>query len=262
VGIAIGAAAAGLRPVAFITYMDFLTLGFDALVNYGAKLRYKTAGQLKAPCVVKATAGAKGQGVAHSQSLEPWLMNVPGLKIAVPSNAWDAYGLLKTAIRDEGPVVYVDHKRLFPTAGEVPDGEELVPFGEAAIRRAGDHLTIVSYGYMIAAALKAAELLAKDGVSAEVLDLRTLAPLDITSVCTSVARTRAALLLEEGQLTCGIGAELAFAIREQTDGVRIARIGARRAPISSNPVFEAYCVPDAARVCEAALVLLDKKRAS
>src|SRR3984885_3200494 len=118
VGVGVGAAAAGLRPLVSITYMDFMMLGFDPLINYGAKLRYKTGGQLKAPLVVKTTAGAKGQGVAHSQCLEAWLMSVPGLKVVAPSTPADAYGLLKAALRHDGPVVYVDHKRLFPTAGE------------------------------------------------------------------------------------------------------------------------------------------------
>lgn len=250
VGLAVGAAAGGLRPVAFITYMDFLTLGLDALVNYGAKLRYKTAGQLTAPLVVKVTAGAKGQGVAHSQSFEPWLMNVPGLKIVAPSNPQDAYSLMKAAIRDDGPVVYVDHKRLFPTAGEMREDAEVGVIGQAAVVRPGTDLTIVSYGYMTTIALAAAEELSKlsRSISTEVIDLRSLAPLDLDTVRASAARTGAVIVLEEGQLPCGIGAELAFAVREAVPHARVNRIGARRAPISSNPVFEAYCVPDAQRV--------------
>ena len=124
VGLAVGAAAAGLRPLVSITYMDFLMLGFDPLVNYAAKLRYKTGGQLRAPVIIKTTAGAKGQGVAHSQCIESWLMGVPGLKVVAPSTPADAYGLIKAAFREKGPVVFVDHKRLFPTAGDVPIQEE------------------------------------------------------------------------------------------------------------------------------------------
>ncbi|MGH7284104.1 MAG: alpha-ketoacid dehydrogenase subunit beta [Polyangiaceae bacterium] len=259
VGIAVGAAARGLRPVAFITYMDFLTLGLDPLVNYGAKIRYKTGGQLQAPLVIKATAGAKGQGVAHSQSFDAWLMSVPGLKVVVPSTPRDAYGLLKSAIRDGGPVVFVDHKRLFPTAGEVPDDEEHIPFGVAAVRRRGNDLTIVSHGYMATVALEGAAALDADGVSSEVIDLRTLSPLDVETVRASAARTGAALFVEEGQAVCGVGAELAFVIREHAPSVRTARLAARPAPISSNPVFEAYCLPDAARVRSAALALLRGK---
>jgi pyruvate/2-oxoglutarate/acetoin dehydrogenase E1 component len=255
-GMAIGAAAAGLRPVAFFTYMDFLTLGLDALVNYGAKLRYKTGGQLTAPVVIKATAGAKGQGVAHAQAFEPWLMNVPGLKVVAPSTAADAYGLLKSAIRDEGPVIFIDHKRLFPTAGEIPDEETLVPLGRAAVRRPGTDLTIVAHGYMAVVATQAAQELDGDGLSCEVVDLRSLWPIDLDTICASAARTGAVLFVEEGQTACGVGAELAFQVRERLDAVRVGRLGARRAPISSNPVFEAFCVPDAERVKEAAYALV------
>src|SRR5580698_3179318 len=142
VGFGVGAAAAGLRPLVCITYMDFLMLGFDPLINYGAKLRYKTGGQLTAPVIVKTTAGAKGQGVAHSQCIEAWLMSVPGLKVVAPSNAADAYGLMKAALREQGPVVYVDHKRLFPTAGEMPSEMTPVAMGTATILRPGDDLTL------------------------------------------------------------------------------------------------------------------------
>src|SRR3954467_12115339 len=133
----VGVAAAGLRPVVCITYMDFLMLGLDPLVNYAAKIRYKTGGQLGAPLVLKTTAGAKGQGVAHSQCLESWLMGVPGLKVVAPSTPADAYGLLKAALRANGPVVYIDHKRLFPIPGELPTTEFVTDFGQAMIRRSG-----------------------------------------------------------------------------------------------------------------------------
>jgi pyruvate/2-oxoglutarate/acetoin dehydrogenase E1 component len=255
-GIAIGAAAAGLRPVVFITYFDFLTLGLDALVNYGAKLHYKTGGQLSAPVVVKVTAGAKGQGVAHAQAFESWLMNVPGLKVVAPSTAADAYGLLKAAIRDPGPVVYIDNKRLFTKAGLVPDEPELTPIGKAVVRRAGTDVTIVSHGYMATVAADAAAFLATQGISVELVDLRSLAPLDLDTVCASAARTGAVLFIEEGQSVCGVGAELAFRVRERLDRVRVARLGALPVPISSNPVFEAHCVPSAERIQSAVRALL------
>jgi hypothetical protein len=146
--LGVGAAAAGLRPLVSITYMDFVMLGLDPLVNYGAKLRYKTGGQLAAPVVVKCTAGAKGQGVAHSQSLEAWLAGVAGLKVVAPSTPADAYGLMVAALADGGPVVYVDHKRLFPTAGELPDAPAPVPIGRATVRRAGRDVTIATHSYM------------------------------------------------------------------------------------------------------------------
>ncbi len=260
VGVGVGAAAAGHRSVVSITYMDFLMLGFDPLINYAAKLRYKTGGQLNAPVVVKTTAGARGQGVAHSQCLEAWLMSVPGLKVVAPSTPADAYGLLKAALRETGPVVYVDHKRLFPIPGDVPVGEAITQIGRAFIRRAGVDLTITTHSFMTRVALEAAELLAAEGISAEVIDLRSLAPLDMDTVTSSVRRTGILLTLEEGQMTCGVGAEVAMRVRERLgpagSALRTGRLGALPAPVSSNPVFEAACLPDAHRVVAAARALL------
>ena len=231
-------------------------LGLDPLVNYAAKLRFKSAGQLTAPMVVKATAGAKGQGPTHAQSIEPWLMNVPGLTVLAPSTAGDAYGLLKSALRASGPVVYIDHKRLFPLGGTVPDDEQTIPIGSAALRRDGRHLTIVAHSYMSVVALEAAALLAASGIEAEVVDLRSLWPIDWQTLADSCRRTGHALFVEEGQEVCGVGAELAFGLRERVDGLRVARLGARRAPVSASPVLEAYTIPDAPRVAEAARRLL------
>jgi acetoin:2,6-dichlorophenolindophenol oxidoreductase subunit beta len=259
IGLGVGAAAAGLRPLVSITYMDFLMLGFDPLINYAAKLRYKTGGQLRAPIIVKSTAGAKGQGVAHSQCIESWLMSVPGLKVVAPSTPKDAYGLLKSAFREEGPVIYIDHKRLFPTAGDVPIHETLVPIGEAIIRRTGHDITLVSHSYMVHVALKAANLVSRDGISCEVIDLRSLVPLDMERLSASVARTGALATLEEGQITCGIGAEIAASLQEALGPLKAIRIGALAAPVSSNPVLEAACLPDAARVCDAIRRLLHSK---
>jgi len=256
VGIAAGAAAAGLRPLAFITYLDFLMLGLDPLVNYAAKLKFKSAGQLSAPLVVKATAGAKGQGPTHAQSIESWLMNVPGLTVLAPSTAGDAYGLLKTALRAPGPVVFIDHKRLFPLGGAVPDREELVAAGSAALRRDGRHVTIVAHSYMCVVALEAAELLAARGIEAEVIDLRSLWPIDWGMLADSARRTGHALFVEEGQEVCGVGAELAFGLRERVAGLCVSRLGARRAPVAASAVLEAYTIPQAHGIVEAALRLL------
>jgi pyruvate/2-oxoglutarate/acetoin dehydrogenase E1 component len=257
VGLGVGAAAAGYRPLVSITYMDFLMLGLDPLVNYAAKARFKTGGQVTAPVVVKTTAGAKGQGVAHSQCLEAWLMGVPGLVVVAPSNAADAYGLMKSALRHDGPVVFVDHKRLFPTTGEVPLAEAFTPIGQAVVRRPGEHATIATHGAMVRVADEAAGRLAREGVSCEIVDLRTLAPLDVATVAASAARTGALVTLEEGQLTCGIGAEVAFRVREAAPAVRIVRVGALPAPVSSNPVLEAACLPDADRVADAVRRVLE-----
>jgi pyruvate/2-oxoglutarate/acetoin dehydrogenase E1 component len=259
IGLGVGAAAAGLRPIVSVTYMDFLMLGFDPLINYAAKLRYKTGGQLRAPIIVKTTAGAKGQGVAHSQSIEAWLMSVPGLKVVAPSAPNAAYGLLKSAFREEGPVVYVDHKRLFPTVGDVQFGEASVPIGKAVITRAGNDVTLVSHSYMMRIALDAVELLSRDGISCELIDLQTLAPLDVERLSISVARTGALATLEEGQITCGVGAEIIARVQEMLGPLKFTRIGALPAPICSNPVLERASLPDARKVYDAIHRLLSSK---
>jgi pyruvate/2-oxoglutarate/acetoin dehydrogenase E1 component len=256
VGVGVGAAAAGYRPVVSITYMDFMMLGFDPLINYGAKLRYKTGGQLTAPVVVKTTSGAKGQGVAHSQCIEAWLMSVPGLKVVAPSTAADAYGMLKAALREDGPVVFVDHKRLFPVAGEVPIAESVVPIGLAKICRPGTDLTITTHSFMTRVAIEAAEVLQAEGISAEIVDLRTLSPLDIETIVGSVRRTNALLTLEEGQVTCGVGVEVIVRVQEILGSISASRIGALPAPVSSNRILEPECLPDASRVVVAARKLL------
>ncbi len=258
IGIGVGAAAAGYRPLVSITYMDFLMLGFDPLINYGAKLRYKTGGLLTAPVVVKTTAGALGQGVAHSQCIEAWLMSVPGLKVVAPSTPADAYGLMKAALRADGPVVYIDHKRLFPIPGEVPVAETIIPFGQALVRREGTDVTIVSHGFMVRVALEAAQQLADAGISAEVVDLRSLAPLDIDTVAASVEKTGALVTLEEGQVTTGVGTEVFARLVERGVTVPWARVGALPAPVSSNPVLEKTVVPDASRVVSAVTSLLNR----
>jgi pyruvate/2-oxoglutarate/acetoin dehydrogenase E1 component len=259
VGVGVGAAAAGYRPLVSITYMDFMMIGFDPLINYGAKLRYKTGGQLTAPVVVKTTAGAKGQGVAHSQCIEAWLMSVPGLKVVAPSTPADAYGLLKSALREDGPVVFVDHKRLFPVAGDVPLKETIIPFGLANICRAGTDVTITTHSFMTRVALEAAKILEAEGISAEVIDLRSLAPLDIDTIVSSLRRTGALLTLEEGQVTCGVGVEVIARAQEILGPISVARIGALPAPVSSNRVLEPACLPDAPRVAMAAQNLLKQR---
>jgi pyruvate/2-oxoglutarate/acetoin dehydrogenase E1 component len=251
IGIGAGAAAAGYRPLVSITYMDFLMLGFDPLINYAAKLRYKTAGALHAPIVVKTTAGAHGQGVAHSQCLDAWLMSVPGLSVVAPSNPQDAYSLMVQALRHNGPVVYIDHKRLFPTSGEVALGASSPPFGQAVVRRPGKDVTITCHSYMVWVALRAAAHLQQQGVSCEVVDLRTLSPLDLDTVERSVRRTGRLVTVEEGQPTCGVGAEVVARLFSSVGPMPFARVGALPAPVSSNPVYEALCIPDSKRVCDA-----------
>ena len=260
IGLSVGAAIAGMRPLVSITYMDFLMLGLDPLINYAAKVRFKTAGQLTAPMVVKTTAGARGQGVAHSQCIEAWLMSVPGLAVLAPSTPADAYGLLSSALEHGGPVVFVDHKRLFPYAGKAVCRDYRVEIGKAALRRCGSDVTIVSHSYMTRIALEAAEQLAQEGISCEVLDLRSLAPLDVEAIAESVARTGRLLTLEEGQPTCGVGAEVSLQVLERIGPKPMARVGALPGPVSSNPVLEAASVPDAKRVARTVHTLLGGTR--
>lgn len=260
VGIGAGAAAAGLKPIISITYMDFLMLGLDPLVNYAAKLKYKTSGALTAPMVVKTTAGAKGQGVAHSQCIEAWLMAVPGLKVVAPSNPADAYALMRAAINDPGPVVYIDHKKLFPIPGALETSAPPARIGEAAILREGTDLTLATHAYMTRVAAEAAERAGQRGISCEVVDLRSLAPLDVPTLQTSVDKTGRLLTLEEGQATCGVGVEVAQRLREAGSTFTFRRLGALAAPVSSNPVLEAACVPDADQVLAAIEALARQPR--
>ncbi len=231
-------------------------LGFDPLINYAAKLKFKTQAKLSAPLVIKTTAGAQGQGVAHSQCLESWLMGVPGLKVVAPSTPADAYGLMITALQQTGPVVYIDHKRLFPIPGEVPLEESPIAFGSAAIRREGTDFTLVTHGYMTQIAVKAAEVLGQTGIHCEVVDLRSLSPLDMTTVVGSVQKTGALLTLEEGQTTCGVGVEVAGRIFEAMGPVPWVRLGARPMPVSSSPALEAAAIPTVDDVLAAAQRLL------
>jgi pyruvate dehydrogenase E1 component beta subunit len=183
-------------------------------------------------------------------------MSVPGLRVVAPSNIADAYGLMKAALRCDGPVVFVDHKRLFPTSGAAPAAEAITPLGVAHIVRRGRDLTLTTHGYMTHVAIHAANALARDGIETEVIDLRSLAPLDVDTVAESVDRTGRLLTLEEGQVTNGVGAEVAARMQEHLGPTPTARVGALAAPVSSNPVLEAACIPDAKRVVAAATKLL------
>src|SRR5687768_2456723 len=189
-GLAIGAATAGLRPVVEIMFMDFITLAMDQLINHAAKLHYMSGGQLKIPLTVRVQCGISGNmGAHHSQSLEAWLAHVPGLRVVMPSNPGDAKGLLKAAIRDDNPVVFIEHRGLYWSKGEVPSGDRMVPIGLAAVVRPGDRLTIIAIANMVGPALAAADELAAEGIAAEVIDPRTISPLDIETMVASVKKT-------------------------------------------------------------------------
>lgn len=257
IGAALGAAMMGLRPIAEIMFGDFLPVAGDQLVNQLAKARYMSGGKARVPVTVRVTTGAPGSAAAqHSQSPEGWYMNVPGLKIAVPATPADAMGLLRTSIRGEDPVLFFEHKMLYATKGEVPDDPDfMVPFGQAAVRRQGRDVTIVAIGGMLPKALEAAETLAREGIEAEVVDPRTLVPLDKETILASVRKTSKVVIAHEAHKRLGPGAELAAMIAEEgiayLDGP-IVRVAAKNVPIPYSPELENYVLPGTGDIVEAA----------
>ena len=255
VGVATGAAACGMRPVAEIMFMDFITLAMVQLVNHAAKYRYMYGPQVRVPLVLRTPAGAgRGYGATHSQTLDGWFMGVPGLKVVAPSTPADAKGLLKSAIRDDNPVLFIENKLLYGKRGHVPEGEVLEPIGEAAVLREGEDVTLVSYSRMVGECLAAAETLAAEGVSAEVIDLRTLAPLDIDTVAVSVEKTGRAVLVEEGVVFGGVCAEVGFRIIEEAFDyldAPLVRLGQPMAPIPCAATLERRMIPSAASIAQA-----------
>jgi 2-oxoisovalerate dehydrogenase E1 component beta subunit len=255
VGAAIGAALMGLRPVAEMQFADFITCGFDQIVNFAAKCRYRwNAG---VPMVVRAPSGAGVHGGPfHSQSPEMWFVRTPGLKVVAPATAYDAKGLIKSAIRDNDPVLFFEHKALYRRIKEdLPTGEYTVPIGQAKVVREGTDLTIVTYGAMLWVALEAAAKLAEEGASVEVVDLRTLLPLDRETVCASVRKTSKVLLLHEDTRTGGMAGELAASIAESVFeylDAPIVRVTAPDTPVPYSPPLEDAFLPNAEKVIEKA----------
>ncbi len=245
-GLAVGAALAGRRPVVEIMFMDFIPLAMNQLVNHAAKLRYMSGGQLSVPMVVRAQEGATGGwGAHHSQSLESWFVHVPGLRVVAPSTPADAKGLLKAAIRDDNPVLFLEHRGLYFREGEV-DGETEVKLGSAKVVRTGGDVTIAAYLRMVSEALEAALELERRGVSAEVVDLRSLSPLDMDTLLESVKKTHRLVVAHEGVVTGGVGAEVAAGVQEwgfDALDAPIQRVGAPFTPVPASPVLEAAFVP-------------------
>ena len=262
VGAAIGASLAGMRPVAEIMINDFLAVCMDQVANHAAKLRYMSGGRTNVPITIRTlTAGNVGSfGAQHSQSLEAWLTHVPGLKVVFASNPADAKGLLTTCIEDDDPCVFFESMRLYFTPGQVPMGRHAIPLGLADVTREGSDLTILSWGWALAEALAAAEQLAGDGVSAEVVDLRSLVPLDRQTILNSVAKTRRALVTHSAVQFCGFGAELATLISSELHGdlaAPVARVGAKYSPIAFSQSLEALHFPNATAIYQAARQLMD-----
>lgn len=264
VGLAVGAAILGLRPVVEIMFIDFITLAMDQLVNHAAKLHYMSGGQLRVPLTIRVQGGAMGScGAHHSQSLEAWFLHVPGLKVVAPSNPADAKGLIKAALRDDNPVLYVEHRGLYWTRGPVPEADHVVPIGRAALSRPGKDLTVVAIGKMVGVALEAAKRLEADGVSLEVLDARSLLPLDLDTIVASVRKTRRLVVAHEAVESGGVGAEIAARVQqaafELLDGP-VERVGAVFAPVPCSPVLEKQFVPGPERIIEAARKAVARSR--
>ncbi|MGH9363335.1 MAG: alpha-ketoacid dehydrogenase subunit beta, partial [Thermoanaerobaculia bacterium] len=260
-GACIGAAATGLRPIADLMFADFLAEAMSQIVNQAAKLRYMSNGQVSVPLTIWAGIGAiKSAGPHHSGCLHPWFMHVPGLKVAIPSNPADAKGLLASAIRDDDPVLYLAHKLLFAQRGPVPAGEHLVPLGKAALARAGTHATIAATGMMVRLALEAAERLSHGGVECEVLDLRSVAPLDIEAVLCSLEKTGRLLVVDEGYAACGVGAEIAARVMElgfDLLDAPVLRLHTEAVSHPFSPVFDPVVVPQVGKIVERVRVLLE-----
>jgi pyruvate dehydrogenase E1 component beta subunit len=261
-GLAVGAAMTGMRPVVDIMFGDFITLTMDQMVNQAAKIHYMSGGKLKVPMVMRTTLGATRRSAAqHSQSLHTWFSHIPGLKVVVPSTPHDAKGLLKAAIRDDNPVVFFEDKMMYPLKGTVPEDDYTIPLGLADIKRAGTDITLAATSSMVHVCLKAAEILQSLGISAEVVDVRTTAPLDKKTLIDSTKKTGRAIVVDEGYERYGVTAEIASVI---ADGAfyyldaPVKRIGAMDVPVPFSPALEDLTVPTPESVAEMAKTLCGK----
>jgi pyruvate dehydrogenase E1 component beta subunit len=254
-GLAIGAAMAGLRPIVELMTMNFGILALDQIVNNAAKVRYMSGGQLSVPLVIRGPGSAAHQlGAQHSQSLEAWFCHVPGLKVIAPATPHDAKGLLKSAIRDGNPVVFIEAQLLYAAKGEVMEGEYTIPIGAADVKRAGRDVTIVAYSKMLPVALEAAEALSRDGIEAEVVDPRTLKPLDLAAIVASVKKTGRLVIVEEGWRFCGLGAQIAesvYGAAFDSLDAPIVRVTGEDVPMPYSRPLEDAAIPDVARVVAA-----------
>jgi len=261
-GLGVGAAMTGMRPVVDIMFGDFLTLTMDQMVNQAAKIHYMSGGKLRVPMVVRTTLGAARRSAAqHSQSLHAWFSHVPGLKVVLPATPYDAKGLLKTAIRDDNPVIFFEDKMMYQLKGPVPEEEYTIPFGVADVKRAGTDITIVATSSMVQVALAAAQRLEADGISAEIIDVRTTVPLDEAPLIESAKKTGRAIVVDEGYQRYGVTAEIASVIAEGAFyylDAPVKRVGAMDVPVPFSPVLEDQTVPTPESVAEIAKTLCGK----
>jgi pyruvate dehydrogenase E1 component beta subunit len=247
VGLAVGAAATGCRPVAEIMYADFTTMAMDPIVNQAAKMRYMFGGKARVPLVIRAQEGAgRGNAAQHSQSLEAWFAHIPGLKVVTPSTPYDAKGLLKSAIRDDNPVIFLEHKALYFTKGHVPSEEYLIPLGQADVKRVGTDVTVVGVHTMALKALEAADEMKTEGISIEVIDPRSIFPLDIDTIVDSVKKTGRLVVAHEAYQRAGIGAEIAIQVMERAFDyldAPIERVAGANCPVPYATNLERLAIP-------------------
>lgn len=248
VGAALGAALLGMRPVAEIMYIDFSTIAIDQIANQIAKVRYMFGGKARASLVIRTQGGAgRSSAAQHAQSLEAWYSHIPGLKVVMPSTPYDVKGLIKSSIRDDNPILFIEHKLLYNEKGPVPEEEYLIPIGKADIKREGKDVTIVATSRMVLRALKAAQALTEDGVEAEVVDPRTLVPLDEETILQSIKKTGRLLIVHEASKRCGFGAEIAALASEKAFydlDAPIKRVAAANTPVPFAPKMESFVIPD------------------
>lgn len=253
-GAAVGAAMVGTRPIAEIMFVDFMTIASDQLVNQAAKMHYMSGGKLKVPMVCRTVCGTGRRTAAqHSQSFEAWFAHVPGLKVVMVSTPADAKGLLKSAIRDDNPVLFLEHKMLYNEKGPVPDGEYLIPLGQADVKRSGKDITVVATTIMVHRSLAAAEQLSKEGIEVEVIDPRSIRPLDGDAILKSVAKTNRLLIVQEAPVFSGFGAEIAAMVAEKglyDLDCPVKRLGGWEAPVPFSPSLEDAVVPDTKLIAE------------
>ncbi len=263
-GLAVGAAMVGLRPIVELMTFNFGILALDQIVNNAAKIRYMSGGQLSVPMVIRGPGSAAHQlGAQHSQSLEAWFCHVPGLKVIAPATPQDAKGLLKAAIRDDNPVIFIEAQLLYATKGEIQDGDYILPIGKAEVKREGSDVTIAAYSKMLLLALEAADDLAEDGIDAEVVDLRTLKPLDVETLSQSVQKTGHLVIVEEGWRFAGLGAQVAESVYttafDSLDGP-IVRVTGEDVPMRYARLLEDLAIPDRSRIISAVKQILSGPR--
>ncbi len=255
VGAAIGAAMTGMRPVVEVMFIDFTTCAMDMIVNQMAKIHYMFGGKGKIPLVLRANLGAgRGTGAQHSQSFHAFFLHIPGLFVVVPSTPYEAKGLLNTAILNENPVLFLEHKKLLPVTGDVPEEYYTIPFGKADFKRIGRDITIVATHAMVHRSLNVAEMFAREGIEIEILDPRTLKPLDKESIIESVKKTGRLIVADEGPVTCGVASEISAMIAEEAiEYLRapILRVGSPDAPVPTSPPLEKAYIPDEDDVIQA-----------